>query len=182
MRYWPAAFLPCVPPVASAWHLAVAPVSRCLFGPCLCVLRARRAALILCPRRGRWPYPSSLSGAHFWTMGYHCCIPALASAWPLVYLHVRAVPRGAFGKSCCVPPLSSARPLCRFSRCLYSGRGWRLCTLVFLLCPRCDLAHCTVSSSWDRAILHCWPVVVCFCFSRHGLWPFLLSLAPLSSL
>ena len=63
--------------------------------------------------------------------------------------------------------------------------GPRLCTLVFLLCPRRDLAHCTVSSSWDRTILRCWPVVVCFCCFHgtvFGRFSFLSLLCPLCAL
>ena len=116
MRCWPAAFPPC--PQLS--FLAVARISRCLFGPRLCALRARRAAFIRCPRRGRWSYLSFPSGRAFLRYGplllpscfvlgvaFFCfCVPHLFAVWQVshagffvVKIFTRAVPLYAIGVS-----------------------------------------------------------------------------------
>ena len=98
----------------SAVLLAVSRISCCFFRPRLCALLARRAAFLLCPRRGLWPYynsPPSSGRAlmRYWPVLLHSSL-VLGMAfghYSCLSLLLRAAPPCALRLSCCVPPLSS---------------------------------------------------------------------------
>ena len=95
-----------------AQSLLLRAAALCAIGPSWDVLAvlAGRAPLLLCPRRGPWPYHSSPSGGRavmcYWPVLLPSCF-VFGVAYS-IFLHLRATPCRAFGKSCCVPPLSSA--------------------------------------------------------------------------
>ena len=115
----------------SAVLLAVSRISCCFFRPRLCALLARRAAFLLCPRRGLWPYynsPPSSGRAlmRYWPVLLHSSL-VLGMAfghYSCLSLLLRAAPPCALRLSCCVPPLSSA-PLA--INPAWPFPGWRQC-------------------------------------------------------
>ena len=132
----------------SAVLLAVSRISCCFFRPRLCALLARRAAFLLCPRRGLWPYYNSPPSSGRALMRY----------WP-VLLHSSLVLGMAFGHYSCLSLLLRAAPPCALRLVLGVALG-HINLLLDLTAP--------LSLASPAAFLLC---------RRRGLWPFLPSLA-----